>query len=127
MSNRTDGTRFEREVAQQLKASGYWVLQIPQSTSGQPADLLAIRGDEIKLIDCKLAYSGRFEFKRIEPNQREAMKMFQKRTNGKASFMIRFLEEVQELNFDQVIEFENLNKHSISSANSKKGGASNGH
>lgn len=78
--NKINGTRYEKEVAQILYDNGYWVTLLTASHSGQPADLIAIRGKQFALIDCKLCSHDIFEMSRIEPNQIRSMRMLEKRS-----------------------------------------------
>lgn len=75
--NRTNGGRFEQELAEKLAAHGFWAHVMQQNKSGQPADIIAVKGRYHTLIDAKVISDDRgFEFKRREENQRTAMKMF---------------------------------------------------
>ena len=74
--NRTVGGRFEQELGKTLADNGFWVHVLQQNKSGQPADIIAIRGRFHTLIDCKVCENGFFAFDRIEENQKSAMKMF---------------------------------------------------
>lgn len=74
--NRTVGGRFEQELGEILAKNGFWVHVLQQNKSGQPADIIAIRGRFHTLIDCKVCENGFFSFDRIEENQKSAMKMF---------------------------------------------------
>lgn len=73
MSNRKQGTAFERELAETLSKHGFWVHLMRQDASGQPADIIAMRNDYAYLIDCKVCEHDVFEYRRIEENQRLAM------------------------------------------------------
>lgn len=80
--NRSNGTRFEQELGQILHANGFWVHLMQQNKSGQPADIIAVKGRFHTLIDCKLISDDRgFPLKRVEENQRMAMKMFSRKAN----------------------------------------------
>lgn len=74
--NRTTGGRFEQELSHKLAENGFWVHVFQQNKSGQPADIIAIRGRFHTLIDCKVCDNGFFSFDRIEENQKLAMKRF---------------------------------------------------
>lgn len=78
--NRSIGTRFEAELCEILGKNGFWAHNMQQNSAGQPADIIAIRGAYHVLIDCKhIAGDKGFPFSQIRDNQREAMKMFQRR------------------------------------------------
>lgn len=80
--NRSNGTRFEQEFAQILSEHGFWVHLLQQSKAGQPADIIALNGRFHTLIDCKVISDDRgFPLKRVEENQKLAMKMFTRKAN----------------------------------------------
>ena len=76
MSNRKDGTDFERELCEKLSKFGFWVYRCPQSADGQPADIIAARNGKTYLIDAKVCKNDTFPLSRIEENQRLAMEYF---------------------------------------------------
>jgi len=80
--NRSSGTSFERELGAILHEHGFWVHLLQQNKSGQPADIIAVKGKFHTLIDCKVISDDRgFPMKRVEENQRMAMKMFTRKAN----------------------------------------------
>lgn len=88
--NRTTGGRFEQELAEVLAAHGFWVHVIQQNKSGQPADLIAVKGKFHTLIDGKVISDNKgFQFDRIEENQRLAMKSFFKKGGELCYFALR--------------------------------------
>ena len=92
--NRTVGGRFEQELAVKLHEAGFWVHVMQQNKSGQPADLIAIKGKFHTLIDCKVVSDGKgFPFERVEENQRNAMRMFHKKCSDLCFFAIRLPDE----------------------------------
>ena len=71
------GSEFERKVCQWLKEQGYWALNIPRQKSGQqPFDVIAVKGNCIVALDCKVisGSSERFPLERVEVNQWLAFK-----------------------------------------------------
>ena len=72
-SNRKSGADFERTFGEMLASKGIWAHLMRQDASGQPADVIAVARGLPILIDCKVCESDRFEFRRMEPNQRDAM------------------------------------------------------
>ena len=70
-TNKKIGNRCEKIVAKALSDRGYWVHIFAQQVSGQPCDIVAIKGYEThaKLIDVKHCTGRRFLLSRIEPNQ----------------------------------------------------------
>ena len=87
--NRTSGGRFEQEFAEFLYQHGFWVHVMQQNRSGQPADIIAVKGKFHTLIDCKVCENGYFSFDRIEDNQRLAMTMFCKRARELCYFALK--------------------------------------
>lgn len=79
MSNIVIGSKFEREFCKLLVEHGFYSLRIPKNAAGQqPADVLAVKGNYHALIDCKMVSGMKqgFDFRRVEINQRTAMKLF---------------------------------------------------
>ena len=73
-SNISAGTAFEREFCELLSDQGFWVHRISQNAAGQqPADVIAVYCGIAYLIDCKVCSNDRFQFSRMEENQRSAM------------------------------------------------------
>ena len=87
--NRTTGGRFEQELSHILAENGFWVHVFQQNKSGQPADIVAIKGKFHTLIDCKVCENGFFSFDRIEENQKYAMRMFTRRCNELCYFALK--------------------------------------
>lgn len=75
--NRTNGGRFEQELAGDLYSAGFWVHVLQQNKAGQPADIIAAWRQYTTLIDCKVISDDRgFPLRRVEENQRYAMARF---------------------------------------------------
>lgn len=75
--NRSNGGRFEQELSHMLAENGFWSHVMQQNKSGQPADIIAVRGKYHTLIDCKvISDHGGFKLERVEENQRMAMDRF---------------------------------------------------
>lgn len=88
--NRTMGGQFEQEMAVILYDAGFWVHVLQQNKSGQPADIIAVKGKYHTLIDCKVISDSKgFPFERIEENQKSAMRMFQKRCGELCYFALK--------------------------------------
>lgn len=90
MSNKSEGTRFEKELAKALSDVGFWVHVLQQNKAGQPADLIVCIGQLTTLIDCKVI-SGNWGFplNRVEENQQYAMKRFTERTGTACWFAMQ--------------------------------------
>ena len=78
--NRTTGGKFEQVMSSMLADHGFWSHVLQQNKSGQPADIIAVKGKYHTLIDCKVIsdHDG-FPLSRVEENQRLAMKRFMER------------------------------------------------
>ena len=88
--NRTNGNRFEQEFANILAANKFWVHVMQQNKSGQPADIIAVKGKFHTLIDCKVISDNKgFPFERIEENQKMAMRMFTNKGNELCYFALK--------------------------------------
>lgn len=64
-----------------------------QNKSGQPADIIAVKGRYHTLIDCKVCDNGFFSFDRIEDNQRSAMKTFFRKCGELSYFALKLPDE----------------------------------
>ena len=74
------GTQFEKAFCRELFNNGYWALNIPRSQNGsQPFDVIAVRGEKIVAVDCKVCSTPRFSLSRIEDNQWSAFEMLSAR------------------------------------------------
>ena len=89
MSNKSEGTKFEKQVAEKLYADGWLVHLLTQSAAGQPADIIAVKDITTMLIDCKDCKGKSFDLNRVEENQMNAMSLFTDRTMGLAMFAIQ--------------------------------------
>lgn len=88
--NRTNGGRFEQELAEKLAERKFWVHVMQQNASGQPADIIAVKGKFHTLIDCKvISDDNGFPFERVEENQKFAMRMFQRKCGELCYFALK--------------------------------------
>ena len=104
--NRTVGGRFEQELAEILYKNGYWVHVLQQNKSGQPADIIAIKGKFHTLIDCKVIsdMSDGFPFSRIEENQALAMSLFTRRAYELCYFALKLPDgEIRMVSFSRLM------------------------
>lgn len=94
------GRQFEDYVVKKLHEAGYWVHRIHPDESGQqPFDVIAVKGNKICAYDAKVVTEGkRFPMKRIEDNQLNAFRLFEKKTNG-ADVGLLILEESGKIRF----------------------------
>lgn len=88
--NRSNGGRFEQELSHALAEAGFWAHVMQQNKSGQPADIIAVKGKYHTLIDCKvISDNGGFRLERVEDNQRLAMDRFLTRAHELCWFAMR--------------------------------------
>lgn len=90
MSNKSNGSRFETEIAEILSKNGFWVHLLAQNAAGQPADIIAVKNGKAYLIDCKLCESNFFDVRRVEINQELSMTKWRNCKNGEGLFCIKF-------------------------------------
>lgn len=116
--NRIRGMAFENIAAIYLKTKGFWVHQLRQGMSGQPADLIVAKGHYHALIDCKvITASNRFPFSRIEPNQATSMSTFGRKAWEPGWFMLRWPDGiVTMLSMDMIVSLENMGFNRIGMA-----------
>lgn len=88
-NNRKIGNAFERDFCQILFENGWWAYNCPMHSSGQPADIIAMKQHKMILADCKLCTRQGFSFFRVEDNQKSAMTMFEDRCHGEALFVFK--------------------------------------
>lgn len=93
MSNKSEGNKFETEMAEKLFQEGFWVHLLQQNAVGQPADMIAVRNGKALLIDCKVCGQRGFAMTRIESNQETAMQFWNKCGNGRGWFALKLLDE----------------------------------
>lgn len=106
MSNKKTGNDFEQELCQYLFERGYWVHNFASKQSGQPADIIAVKNYRSYLIDAKVCSSGEgLRFSRIEPNQIEAMTLWNERGNGVGWFACKLTDDmVYMICLDRILE-----------------------
>lgn len=116
VSNKTAGSRFEKEFAGILADHWFWVHLFQDNKNGQPCDVIAVNNGRAYLIDCKDCQSEIFPLSRIEENQINAMILFSMMGNVPGMFAIRFpdrqiyllqytkLRELQEAGFKRINE-----------------------
>lgn len=90
VSNKKLGNDFETQFCEYLFNNGFWVHNMTQNVSGQPADVLAARNGKTYLIDCKVCTDDKFVLSRIEENQNLSMKLWEETGNSKGLFAIHF-------------------------------------
>lgn len=110
MNNKVLGNSFEKEYAKILRERGYWVtfLTPKKNIGSQPCDLIAIKDDEPILIDCKTCKTHLFPINRIEENQRQAFKRYNKCGNTKFILAIKYNNRIYKINMKD-IDFKQKN------------------
>lgn len=88
-SNRAVGNAFEQELCELLFNKGFWVKNLTQDNSGQPADVIAVRNKTAYLIDCKDCSAKGFDLRRVEENQITAMELWNECGNGQGWFALK--------------------------------------
>nr|DAN24913.1 MAG TPA: Holliday junction resolvase - archaeal type [Caudoviricetes sp.] len=99
MSNKKVGNDFEREFCEILSEYGFWVHNLAQNQTGQPADVIAVRDGKAFLIDCKVCSTGRFQLKRIEENQQLAMEHWLDMGNDEVWFALKLDDNIVMINY----------------------------
>lgn len=92
MSNKSNGTAFEREFAEILFRHGFWAHRMQDNQNGQPFDIIAAKNRVPYAFDCKDCQGSIFKFSRIEENQMLAMQLWRQSGNGNAFLAIRMPE-----------------------------------
>lgn len=73
------GLEFEKYILAVLQRQGYWAHRLtPDNRGAQPFDIIAVKDDKVYAYDCKVISTKklRFQFSRIEENQKTAMQYF---------------------------------------------------
>ena len=83
------GNSFEDELCDILSGYGFWVLNVAQKKSGQPADVIAVKNKKAYLIDAKVCSDNRFVLSRIEENQDLSMDLWKECGNGIGWFALK--------------------------------------
>jgi Holliday junction resolvase len=94
MTNKKLGNDFEAQFCEDLFCHGYWVHNMAQNASGQPADVIAVKDGKSYLIDCKVCTGKGFALSRMEENQDLSMELWQACGNGVGWFAILVGERV---------------------------------
>ncbi len=93
-SNKKLGNTFETELCEILFQHGFWVHNLAQNQSGQPADVIAVKDRKAYLIDCKVCSKGRFVLDRMEENQDLSMKLWKGCGNGEGWFAVKLDDQI---------------------------------
>ena len=77
MTNKKLGNSFESELCDLLSEQGYWSHNFTQNSSGQPADIIAVKN------------KNGFALSRLEENQILAMQLWESCGNGNGWFALK--------------------------------------
>lgn len=88
--NKKIGNATEKKVIEMLAKNGYWCHLFGYKAEGQPCDIIALKNNKSVLIDVKHCISDRFDFVRIESNQRNCFTLATSRGNSNCGFVIYF-------------------------------------
>ena len=78
MSNKSNGTKFEKELCEMFAKEGMWArLEYPDNDGSQPFDLKVIYRNNIFCFECKDCQNGKFPLDRVEENQKIALNKLQ--------------------------------------------------
>nr|DAU56304.1 MAG TPA: hypothetical protein [Caudoviricetes sp.] len=94
MTNKKLGNTFETELCELLYAHGFWCHNMAQNSSGQPADVIAVKDHKAYLIDCKVCSKGRFALDRMEENQDLSMELWRDCGNGEGWFAVKVNDQI---------------------------------
>ena len=102
------GREFENLIVKKLHEAGYWVHRIHPDESGQqPFDIIAIKGNKVCAYDAKVLSEGKkFSLKRIEDNQLNAFRLFEKKTSG-ADIGLLIISEDEKIRFMDIGQINN--------------------
>ena len=103
MTNKKLGNDFERQFAELLSQSGFWVHLLAQNQDGQPADIIAVKRKKAYLIDCKVCSTDKgFDLSRVEENQESAMTLWNDCENGNGYFALLLGEKIYMVDFPTI-------------------------
>lgn len=94
MTNKQLGNTFEKDLCEMLSREGFWVHNLAQNQSGQPADIITVKNGKAFIIDAKVCSDNRFPLSRIEENQKLSMDLWKKCNNGTGWFAFLIGDEV---------------------------------
>jgi Holliday junction resolvase len=94
MTNKKLGNTFETELCELLYAHGFWCHNMAQNSSGQPADVIAVKDHKAYLIDCKVCSKGWFALDRMEENQDLSMELWRDCGNGEGWFAVKVNDQI---------------------------------
>lgn len=108
-NNKKIGNTFEQVLCELLYEKGFWVHNLAQNQSGQPADIIAAINSKPYLIDAKTCSDNKFSLSRIEENQKLSMELWRDCKNGTGWFAFLIGEEVFMMAYANIREMQQTN------------------
>lgn len=108
MTNKKLGNDFERQLADLLYESGFWVHRLNRNQDGQPADIIAVKNKKAYLIDGKVCSTSKgFQLSRLEENQILSMQLWESCGNGNGWFALKLGTRIHMLPLFTMLGFQN--------------------
>lgn len=109
--NKKIGNSFEQDLCELLYEKGFWVHNLAQNQSGQPADIIAVINSKPYLIDAKVCSDNKFPLSRIEENQKLSMDLWGSCKNGVGWFAFLIDGEVFMMAYSNIKEMQMTNSN----------------
>lgn len=109
--NKKIGNSFEQDLCELLYEKGFWVHNLAQNQSGQPADIIAVINSKPYLIDAKVCSDNKFPLSRIEENQKLSMDLWGNCKNGVGWFAFLIDGEVLMMAYSNIKEIQMTNSN----------------
>ena len=106
INNKKLGNSFEQELCELLYEKGFWVHNLAQNQSGQPADIIAVINSKPYLIDAKVCSENKFPLSRIEENQKLSMNLWRICKNGVGWFAFLIDGEIFMMAYSNIKEMQ---------------------
>ncbi len=100
MNNKSIGNYFEKMIITSLAEHRFWAYGTPNKAYGQPTDIIAAKDGTAYLIECKTCAGNVFDTKRIESNQKYAIKRWKECGNKQIYFAILINGEIYMIEYD---------------------------
>lgn len=109
MNNKRLGNQFEREFCDLLASRGYWVHFLsPAPNGGQPFDVIAVKGGEAYVYDCKTSVKRKFSIRRLEYNQIFAFEKWMKAGNKVPRIAVKYDNHIYIVHYTVLKERETI-------------------
>lgn len=110
-NNKKIGNTFEQALCELLYEKGFWVHNLAQNQSGQPADIIAVINSKPYLIDAKVCSGNKFSLSRIEENQKLSMECWRDCENGTGWFAFLIDGEIFMMAYSNIKEMQMSNSN----------------